>query len=237
MLFPPGVDIERAPDVWTPMRVDFAAGSRVNVAVRPIGVDGPLVSIRKFAARPIRMNRLVELGSVTPEMAQIFAAEDRRLGRTVMLKTPRDDEGLPAGMNDMFQRRVTAEARVLAKLQHPSIVTLYELGKSTVGWPFCVLEKVDGVSLRDRLDELVREAAAGLEEVVLVGVEPVLDRVVGADPLDDLGLGLRHYAPPPPTAAGMNASYPSASSLCASSAPPSATILPSTKTWTKSGVM
>jgi len=87
-------------------------------------------------------------------MAQIFAAEDRRLGRTVMLKTPRDDEGLPAGMNDMFQRRVTAEARVLAKLQHPSIVTLYELGKSTVGWPFCVLEKVDGIALRDRLDEI-----------------------------------------------------------------------------------
>src|SRR5262249_16665443 len=28
------------------------------------------------------------------------------------------------------------------------------LGKSTVGWPFCVLEKVDGTSLRDRLDEL-----------------------------------------------------------------------------------
>ncbi len=87
-------------------------------------------------------------------MAQIYAAEDRRLGRTVMLKTPRDDENLPAGMAEMFQSRVTAEARVLAKLQHPSIVTLYELGKATVGWPFCVLEKVDGVALRDRLDEL-----------------------------------------------------------------------------------
>jgi serine/threonine protein kinase len=87
-------------------------------------------------------------------MAQIFAGEDRRLGRTVILKTPRDDENLPAGMTEMFQRRVTAEARVLAKLQHPSIVTIYELGKASVGWPFCVLEKVDGVSLRDRLDEL-----------------------------------------------------------------------------------
>jgi tRNA A-37 threonylcarbamoyl transferase component Bud32 len=87
-------------------------------------------------------------------MAQIFAGEDRRLGRTVILKTPREDENLPAGMSEMFQRRVTAEARVLAKLQHPSIVTIYELGKSSVGWPFCVLEKVDGVSLRDRLDEL-----------------------------------------------------------------------------------
>jgi tRNA A-37 threonylcarbamoyl transferase component Bud32 len=90
-------------------------------------------------------------------MAQIFAGEDRRLGRTVILKAPREDENLPAGMSEMFQRRVTAEARVLAKLQHPAIVTLFELGKASVGWPFCVLEKVDGVSLRDRLDDLADE--------------------------------------------------------------------------------
>ncbi|HEY5944514.1 MAG TPA: hypothetical protein VIV40_03445, partial [Kofleriaceae bacterium] len=77
-------------------------------------------------------------------MAAIFAGEDRRLGRTVILKTPREDENLPAGMTELFQRRVTAEARVLAKLQHPSIVTIYELGKASVGWPFCVLERVDG---------------------------------------------------------------------------------------------
>lgn len=87
-------------------------------------------------------------------MAQIFAGEDRRLGRTVILKAPREGEELAPGMADLFQRRVTAEARILAKLQHPSIVTIYELGKASVGWPFCVLEMVDGTSLRDRLDEL-----------------------------------------------------------------------------------
>lgn len=94
-------------------------------------------------------------------MAEIYAGEDRRLGRTVILKSPRDGEDLPAGMNDMFQRRVTAEARILAKLQHPSIVTIYELGKTTVGWPFCVLERVDGISLRDRLDELAEQESDG----------------------------------------------------------------------------
>ncbi len=50
--------------------------------------------------------------------------------------------------------------------------------------------------LRDRLDDLVVQPAAGLEEIVLrlVGIrEAVLALVVGADPLDDLGLGLRHY--------------------------------------------
>ncbi|HET9625349.1 MAG TPA: serine/threonine-protein kinase, partial [Kofleriaceae bacterium] len=93
-------------------------------------------------------------------MAQIFAGEDRRLGRTVILKAPREGDDLPAGMAEMFQRRVTAEARILAKLQHPSIVKLYELGKASVGWPFCVLERVDGTSLRDRLDELAAAEAA-----------------------------------------------------------------------------
>jgi tRNA A-37 threonylcarbamoyl transferase component Bud32 len=93
-------------------------------------------------------------------MAQIFAGEDRRLGRTVILKAPREGDDLPAGMGEMFQRRVTAEARILAKLQHPSIVKLYELGKASVGWPFCVLEKVDGISLRDRLDALAHAEAA-----------------------------------------------------------------------------
>ena len=92
-------------------------------------------------------------------MAQVFAGDDKRLARTVILKAPREDDDLPAGMHEMFRQRVTAEARVLAKLQHPGIVKIYELGKSTAGWPFCVLEKVDGVSLRDRLDEL-----ADLEE-------------------------------------------------------------------------
>ena len=93
-------------------------------------------------------------------MAQIFAGEDKRLKRTVILKAPREDDNLPAGMTEMFQQRVTAEARVLAKLQHPSIVTIYELGKSSVGWPFCVLEQVDGISLRDRLDELAEAEEA-----------------------------------------------------------------------------
>lgn len=90
-------------------------------------------------------------------MAQIFSGHDKRLGRTVILKAPRDDENISTEMQEMFQHRVSAEARVLAKLQHPSIVTIYELGKSTVGWPFCVLEKVDGTSLRDRLDELAEQ--------------------------------------------------------------------------------
>lgn len=95
-------------------------------------------------------------------MAQIFIADDRRLNRQVILKAPRDGEELEVPLLQMFQQRIAAEAKVLAKLQHPSIVTIYELGRATTGWPFCVLEKVEGRSLRDQLDELaVDEAALG----------------------------------------------------------------------------
>ena len=41
-------------------------------------------------------------------MAQIFAGEDRRLGRTVILKAPREGEDLAPAMAELFQRRVTA---------------------------------------------------------------------------------------------------------------------------------
>jgi pilus assembly protein CpaF len=49
-------------------------GSRVNVAVRPIGVDGPLVSIRKFSKKPYNLAKLVEVGALRPPMADLLAA-------------------------------------------------------------------------------------------------------------------------------------------------------------------
>ena len=49
-------------------------GSRVNVAVRPVGVDGPLVSIRKFSKKPYNMSRLVEIDALKPPMAELLAA-------------------------------------------------------------------------------------------------------------------------------------------------------------------
>ncbi len=49
-------------------------GSRVNVIIPPLAVDGPLVSIRKFAASPIAMDRLVAFGSLSAEMAATLSA-------------------------------------------------------------------------------------------------------------------------------------------------------------------
>jgi pilus assembly protein CpaF len=52
----------------------LADGSRVNAVVPPLGVDGPLLSIRKFAKIPINLSRLIAIGSVPEEVAEVLRA-------------------------------------------------------------------------------------------------------------------------------------------------------------------
>ncbi len=58
-------------------------GSRINVAIRPVSVDGPLVSIRKFAERPFNIERLIEMDTLRPAMAELLKAAVR--GRISMI--------------------------------------------------------------------------------------------------------------------------------------------------------
>ncbi|MEO6248346.1 MAG: CpaF family protein [Sphingomicrobium sp.] len=50
----------------------LADGSRVNAVVPPLAIDGSLLSIRKFAKVPISMERLVEIGSVPAQVAEVL---------------------------------------------------------------------------------------------------------------------------------------------------------------------
>ncbi len=52
----------------------LADGSRVNAIVAPLAIDGSLLSIRKFAKKPISIARLIELGSVPEAMAEVLRA-------------------------------------------------------------------------------------------------------------------------------------------------------------------
>lgn len=87
-------------------------------------------------------------------MAVVYEGEDRRLRRKVILKAPREDVVVPPEYEGVLAERVEAESRVLARLQHPAIVTIHELGRASSGTPFCVLERVEGVSLAQKLNEL-----------------------------------------------------------------------------------
>lgn len=52
----------------------LADGSRVNAIVAPLAIDGSLLSIRKFSRKPISMERMIELGSISAPMASVLRA-------------------------------------------------------------------------------------------------------------------------------------------------------------------
>jgi serine/threonine protein kinase len=76
-------------------------------------------------------------------MGAVYKARQKQLDRFVALKI------LPPGISDdpAFAERFAREAKALAKLNHPGIVTLYEFGKAD-GLYFFLMEFVDGVNLR-----------------------------------------------------------------------------------------
>ncbi len=47
-------------------------GSRVNVVLPPISLNGPIVTIRKFSKTPMTMEQLIKFGSITPKIAEIL---------------------------------------------------------------------------------------------------------------------------------------------------------------------
>jgi pilus assembly protein CpaF len=103
----------------------LADGSRVNAIIPPLAVDGPLVSIRKFAQIPIDMHKLIEFGSITKEIAEVLQAivEGRRnvlisggtgSGKTTLLNA------LSAYI-DAQERIVTIEDSAELQLQQPHV--------------------------------------------------------------------------------------------------------------------
>jgi len=80
-------------------------------------------------------------------MGAVYEARQKQLDRVVALKI------LPpqAARGPGFAERFTREARALAKLNHPHIVTLYEFGQAD-GQFYFLMEFVDGVNLRQLLD-------------------------------------------------------------------------------------
>jgi serine/threonine protein kinase len=79
-------------------------------------------------------------------MGAVYKARQKQLDRIVALKI------LPPGIGDdpAFAERFAREAKALAKLNHPNIVTLYEFGEAS-GQFYFLMEFVDGVNLRQLL--------------------------------------------------------------------------------------
>ncbi len=106
----------------------LADGSRVNVIIPPLAIDGAMLSIRRFGVELLGMNNMIQLDTVTEEVAQVLSAIVRaRLnivvsggtgaGKTTMLNIL--SSYIPAD-----ERIVTIEDSAELQLQQPHVVRL-----------------------------------------------------------------------------------------------------------------
>jgi len=109
-------------------------------------------------------------------MGEVYLAQDTRLGRQVALKL------LPtylSGENDRL-RRFGQEARAASALNHPNVCVVHEIGKTDDGRHYIVMEHIEGVTLRERLEikslklrealDAAVQAASALEAAHAAGV-------------------------------------------------------------------
>ena len=106
----------------------LADGSRVNVIVPPLAVDGPTLTIRKFKKDRLKMPDLVRFGSITPEGATVLGIIGRvrcnvlisggtGSGKTTLLNCL-------TGFIDAHERVITCEDAAELQLQQPHVVRL-----------------------------------------------------------------------------------------------------------------
>ncbi|MEU6007008.1 protein kinase [Streptomyces sp. NPDC047453] len=97
-------------------------------------------------------------------MAEVFAAEDVRLGRTVAVKLLRAD----LAEDPVSKARFTREAQSVAGLNHHAIVAVYDSGEDQAGGqavPYIVMELVEGRTIRDLL---LNAEAPGPEQALII---------------------------------------------------------------------
>ncbi|MDA5286044.1 MULTISPECIES: protein kinase [unclassified Streptomyces] len=97
-------------------------------------------------------------------MAEVFAAEDVRLGRTVAVKLLRAD----LAEDPVSKARFTREAQSVAGLNHHAVVAVYDSGEDRVGpnvVPYIVMELVEGRTIRDLL---ISAEAPGPEQALII---------------------------------------------------------------------
>lgn len=95
-------------------------------------------------------------------MATVFAAHDTVLDRTVAIKLlqRRNDAG------GVVEKRFNREARVEAKIVHPNVVSVHDIGESEDGRPYIVMDFVDGRPL----SAIIEETPLSSERAALLGM-------------------------------------------------------------------
>ncbi|WP_426356421.1 CpaF family protein [Burkholderia sp. R-40] len=154
--------VGRRIDESTPM-VDarLPDGSRVNAIIPPSAIDGPLMSIRRFAVNPLKMDDLVSYQSLTPPMAELLDALAH--AKVNVLVSGGTGSGKTTLLNILSQhieeheRIVTIEDAAELQLLQPHVVSLETRPENTEG--------LGGISQRD----LVRNALRMRPDRIILG--------------------------------------------------------------------
>lgn len=107
-------------------------------------------------------------------MGSVYEVEDTTVGKKYVLKTL-----LPTlGAREDLARRMAAEARVLAKLQHPNIVEVITAGLTgdDMRLPYYVMERLEGLNLRTVLE---KKGALDIERAICIAID-LLDALAHA---------------------------------------------------------
>ena len=103
-------------------------GSRVNAIIPPLSLDGPVMSIRRFGADPLRIDKLIEYGALTREIADMFQmCVHARLNVLISGGTGSGKTTLLNALSAYIpeeQRIVTIEDSAELQLQQPHVVRL-----------------------------------------------------------------------------------------------------------------
>jgi pilus assembly protein CpaF len=204
----------RRVDELSPM-VDarLADGSRVNVVIPPLAIDGPAISIRRFGAERPGPDRLVELGTLDPDQrARLEEAVGRRRSILVSGGTGSGKTTLLNALSSFLapaERVVTIEDAAELRLQQPHVVRLESRPAGVEGRGEVTIRDLLRNALRMRPDRIVIGEVRGPEALDLLtalntGHDGALSTVHANSPADAIarletlalmaGVGLPHEA-------------------------------------------
>jgi pilus assembly protein CpaF len=204
----------RRVDELSPMAdARLADGSRVNVVIPPLAVDGPALSIRRFTAVRPHPDALVESGTLTEELRDILRRAVRE--RRSMIVSGGTGSGKTTLLNAIStwiepdERVITIEDAAELRLYQPHVVRLESRPASIEGRGEVTIRDLLRNALRMRPDRIVIGEVRGAEALDLLtalntGHEGALSTIHANSPEDALrrletlalmaGIGLPHGA-------------------------------------------
>lgn len=142
-------------------------GSRVNAVISPIAVDGPLLSIRKFSKKPFSVERLIEIGSLSGDIAELLAGIVRcRLNVIISGGTGTGKTTFLNAISAFIshkERIVTIEDAAELQLQQPHVARMETRPPNVEGKGSILQRDLVKNALRMRPDRIILGEARGPE--------------------------------------------------------------------------